>query len=67
MNTFTCHGCPRRSGFSKRKNAFFMEMYRMPFAGDDDTEQRTYECEHCGRENVLKFSAVAWLAIDLEM
>ncbi len=39
----------------------------MPFAGDDDTEQRTYECEHCGRENVLKFSAVAWLAIDLEM
>jgi ribosomal protein L37AE/L43A len=61
MPIFTCSysDCGLKSAFRKRKTINILEM-----SAEFDQETRTYECEHCGRQSVVRMTKAEWKAID---
>jgi hypothetical protein len=61
---FECHVCRQRSRFARQCTRLVFEMKSQRTLSTDD-ESRTYECEHCGAENVISQPAGAWALIDM--
>lgn len=65
IDPFTCNVCGKPSAFSTRSTKLFFEM-QIRTARVDDTETRTYLCEHCHGKNEITRPTGAWALLDLD-
>lgn len=64
--TFTCYNCRRESDYSQRaEGKVVVEFVRNVVGSAEDSETRTYLCQHCHTENQITKTEAEWDTIDV--